>query len=147
MTKSNIVSLIMRVVLGIIFVFHGVDKFQMGLSNVEAWFSSMGIPGFLAYVVAVIELVGGIMLIVGLFTRYVSVLLVVILIGAIVTAKLSAGLLGNGNMAGYELDLGFILVLLHLIIAESPLSIDRLISNKRNPVPARWDGHDDPELY
>lgn len=137
MTKSNIVSLIMRVVLGIIFVFHGVDKFQMGLSNVEAWFSSMGIPGFLAYVVAVIELVGGIMLIVGLFTRYVSVLLVVILIGAIVTAKLSAGLLGNGNMAGYELDLGFILVLLHLIIAESPLSIDRLISNKRNPVPAR----------
>lgn len=137
MTKSNIVSLIMRVVLGIIFVFHGVDKFQMGLSNVEAWFSSMGIPGFLAYVVAVIELVGGIMLIVGLFTRYVSVLLVVILIGAIVTAKLSAGLLGNGNMAGYELDLGFILVLLHLIIAESPLSIDRLISRKRNPVPAR----------
>ncbi|GIP54366.1 DoxX family protein [Paenibacillus vini] len=137
MTKSNIVSLIMRVVLGIIFVFHGVDKFQMGLSNVEAWFSSMGIPGFLAYVVAVIELVGGIMLIVGLFTRYVSVLLVVTLIGAIVTAKLSAGLLGNGNMAGYELDLGFILVLLHLIIAESPLSIDRLISNKRNPVPAR----------
>ncbi|MEK5477319.1 DoxX family protein [Paenibacillus sp. FSL R5-0407] len=137
MTKSNIVSLIMRVVLGIIFVFHGVDKFQMGLSNVEAWFSSMGIPGFLAYVVAVIELVGGIMLIVGLFTRYVSVLLVVTLIGAIVTAKLSAGLLGNGNMAGYELDLGFILVLLHLIIAESPLSIDRLIFNKRNPVPAR----------
>ncbi|MBQ4897753.1 DoxX family protein [Paenibacillus sp. Marseille-P2973] len=137
MTKSNIVSLIMRVVLGIIFVFHGVDKFQMGLSNVEAWFSSMGIPGFLAYVVAVIELVGGIMLIVGLFTRYVSVLLVATLIGAIVTAKLSAGLLGNGNMAGYELDLGFILVLLHLIIAESPLSIDRLISNKRNPVPAR----------
>ena len=137
MTKSNIVSLIMRVVLGIIFVFHGVDKFQMGLSNVEAWFSSMGIPGFLAYVVAVIELVGGIMLIVGLFTRYVSVLLVVTLIGAIVTAKLSAGLLGNGNMAGYELDLGFILVLLHLIIAESPLSIDRLISNKRIPVPAR----------
>lgn len=137
MTKSNIVSLIMRVVLGIIFVFHGVDKFQMGLSNVEAWFSSMGIPGFLAYVVAVIELVGGIMLIVGLFTRYVSVLLVVTLIGAIVTAKLSAGLLGNGNMAGYELDLAFILVLLHLIIAESPFSIDRLISNKRNPVPAR----------
>jgi hypothetical protein len=34
----------------------------MGLSNVDAWFSSIGIPGFLAYVVAMLELVGGIML-------------------------------------------------------------------------------------
>lgn len=132
MTKSAVVSIIMRVVLGIIFVFHGVDKLQMGLSNVEGWFSSLGIPGFLAYIVAYVELIGGIMLIVGLFTRYVSGLLIVILLGAIVTAKLSVGLLGNGQMAGYELDLGFILVLLHLVIAESPLSIDRLIMNKRN---------------
>ncbi|CAM3388856.1 DoxX family protein [Paenibacillus lupini] len=128
----KVVSIIMRVVLGIIFVFHGVDKFQMGLSNVDAWFSSIGIPGFLAYVVAPVELVGGILLIVGLFTRYVSGLLVVILLGAIITAKLSVGLLGNGQMAGYELDLGFILVLLHLVVAETPLSIDRLFMNKRN---------------
>ncbi|MGO4106510.1 DoxX family protein [Paenibacillus sp. YAF4_2] len=128
----KMVSIIMRVVLGIIFVFHGVDKFQMGLSYVEAWFSSIGIPGFLAYVVAPVELVGGILLIVGLFTRYVSGLLVIILIGAIVTAKLSVGLLGNGQMAGYELDLGFILVLLYLVVAETPLSIDRLFMNKRN---------------
>lgn len=133
MTKSAVVSIIMRVVLGIIFVFHGVDKLQMGLSNVEAWFSSIGIPGFLAYIVAYVELIGGIMLIVGLFTRYVSGLLIVILIGAIVTAKLSVGLLGNGQMAGYELDLGFILVLLYLVVADQTrISVDRFIKNKRS---------------
>ena len=132
MTKMAAVSVIMRVVMGIIFLFHGVAKLQMGLSNVDAWFSSIGIPGFLAYGVAGIELVGGILLIVGLFTRYVSALFVVMLVGAIFTAKLSVGLLGNGQMAGYELDLGFILISLYLAVAnETPLSFDRLMMRKR----------------
>ncbi|WP_314003723.1 DoxX family protein [uncultured Paenibacillus sp.] len=132
MTKTAVVSVIMRVVMGIIFLVHGIAKFQMGLSNVDAWFSSIGIPGFLAYVVAVLELVGGIMLIAGLFTRYVSALFIVMLIGAIFTAKLSVGLLGNGQMAGYELDLGFILVTLYLAVANDPaLSVDRFIMSKR----------------
>jgi putative oxidoreductase len=132
MTKTAVVSVIMRVVMGIIFMIHGIAKFQMGLSNVDAWFSSIGIPGFLAYVVAALELVGGIMLIVGLFTRYVSVLFVVLLLGAIFTAKLSAGLLGNGQAAGYELDLGFMLISLYLAVADkSPVSVDGLIMKKR----------------
>ncbi|RIX49366.1 DoxX family protein [Paenibacillus nanensis] len=133
MNRTAVVSIIMRVVLGIIFVFHGADKLQMGLSNVEAWFSSIGIPGFLAYVVTVLELVGGILLILGLFTRYVSGLFVMMLIGAIVTAKLPAGLLGNGQSAGYELDLAFILVSLYLAVADqSPLSVDRFMTSKRS---------------
>lgn len=133
MTRTTVVSIIMRVVLGIIFVFHAVDKFQMGLGNVEAWFTSLGVPGFVAYVVVVIELVGGIMLILGLFTRYVSALFLIVLIGAIMTAKLSVGLLGNGQMAGYELDLGFILISLYLVVAErTPFSVDHLVMSKRS---------------
>jgi putative oxidoreductase len=133
MSKTTVVSVIMRVVMGIIFMIHGIAKFQMGLSNVEAWFSSIGVPGFLAYVVAALELVGGIMLIVGLFTRYVSVLFVLLLLGAILTAKLSAGLLGNGQSAGYELDLGFMLISLYLAVADqSPVSVDGLIMKKRS---------------
>lgn len=130
--KISVVTVIMRVVLGIIMTAHGIAKFQMGLGNVEAWFSSIGIPGFMAYGVAGLELVGGILLIVGLFTRYVSALFVAMLVGAIFTAKLSAGLLGNGQSAGYELDLGFILISLYLVVADpTTLSIDRYIMNKR----------------
>lgn len=132
MKKVQVVAAIMRVVIGILFVFHGVDKFQMGLGNVEGWFSSIGVPGFLAYVVAIAELVGGILLIIGLFTRHVSGLLIVILVGAIFSAKLSVGVLGNGQMAGYELDLAFILILLHLVVAEPLFAVDRLIADKRN---------------
>lgn len=133
MTKTMLVSIIMRVLMGIIFISHGIAKFQMGLSNVEGWFSSIGIPGFMAYAVAGLELVGGIMLIVGLFTRYVSGLFVVMLIGAMITAKLSAGLLGNAQSPGYELDLGFMLISLYLVVADqSPLSVDRFIMRKRS---------------
>ncbi|MDU0201832.1 MULTISPECIES: DoxX family protein [Paenibacillus] len=133
MTKTVLVSMIMRVLMGIIFISHGIAKFQMGLSNVEGWFSSIGIPGFLAYAVAGLELVGGIMLVAGLFTRYVSGLFVVMLIGAIITAKLSVGLLGNAQSPGYELDLGFLLISLYLVVADtSPLSVDRFIMRKHS---------------
>lgn len=133
MTKNAIVSTIARVVLGILFLAHGIDKLHMGLSNVEAWFDSIGVPGVFAYAVAIIELVGGVMLIMGIFTRYVSAMFVMVLLGAIFTAKLSVGLLGNGQMAGYELDLSFIIISMYLIVAErSPLSLDYLFRRKRD---------------
>ncbi|WP_223066082.1 DoxX family protein [Paenibacillus caui] len=127
MSRIAIVSLIMRVGLGILFLVHGVKKFQMGLGNVAAWFDTAGVPGFLAYIAGPLELIGGILLIAGLLTRYVSILLVLQLIGAIFIMKLPAGLLGNGQMAGYELDIAYILVGLHLAAADrTPLSIDGL---------------------
>lgn len=131
MSKQAIITTLMRVVLGIIFLAHGISKLQMGLSNVEGWFSSLGIPGMLGYIVAFIELIGGAMLIVGLFTRYVSVLLIAVLIGAIFTVKLSIGLLGSNEMAGYELDLSLLIVAIYLVFAErSKLSLDSMFNKQ-----------------
>ncbi|NGM83197.1 DoxX family protein [Paenibacillus sp. 7124] len=128
---KNKVTVLMRVVLGILFLAHGISKLQMGLGNVAGWFGSIGLPEFLAYVVAAIELIGGILLILGLFTRYVSVVLIIVLVGAVFTAKLSAGLLGNGQAAGYELDIAYILIALYLAVAgTTEWSLDRVIFNK-----------------
>ena len=128
MMKMNIVTTIMRVVFGILFLAHGMDKFNTGLGNVSGWFESINIPGFLAYIVGPVELIGGILLILGLFTRYVSAILFVILLGAVLTAKLSMGLLN-----GYELDLSFMLIALYLVFAEtSRWSLDHLIFKKTN---------------
>jgi putative oxidoreductase len=132
MTKITLVSTIIRVILGILFLAHGISKFQMGLGNVAAWFGGMGAPGFLAYIAALLELIGGILLIIGLFTRYVSVLFIIMLIGAIVMMKLSAGLLGNGQMAGYELELVYMMVAIFLSVSDpTPLSIDQAFLRKR----------------
>lgn len=128
MSKEKMVNPLIRVVLGIIFVAHSIAKFQMGLDNVSGWFSSIGIWGFIAYLVAYLELLGGIALIVGFATRFVSTAFIVMLLGAIVMVKLPAGLLGNGQTAGYELDLALILNAVYLLVTGAgAYSVDKLL--------------------
>lgn len=131
MFKTSWVATLMRVVLGILLLAHGISKFQMGLGNVAAWFASAGTPGFLAYIAGWLELIGGILLILGLFTRYVSILFTVMLLGAIATMKLPLGLLGNGQMTGYELDLAYLMLTVYFIFAgPGSLSIDKVLFGK-----------------
>jgi uncharacterized membrane protein YphA (DoxX/SURF4 family) len=106
--KYEVGTFILRVVLGLTFFVHGLVKFQGGIENTVGWFSSIGLPGFLAYGVALLEVVGGIALVLGLFSRVVSGLLALMMVGAIFKVKLAVGFLGNGQMAGYELDLAFL---------------------------------------
>ncbi|THE09313.1 DoxX family protein [Bacillus timonensis] len=127
--KIELGSLIIRVVLGITFFIHGLVKFQDGIENTVVWFDSIGLPGVLAYGVAGIELVGGIMLVLGLFSRIVSILFAIVMVGAIVKVKLAIGFLGNGQMAGYELDLAFLAMAVMLAITGSKaFALDQLIS-------------------
>ncbi|WP_313894035.1 DoxX family protein [Psychrobacillus sp.] len=119
MNKNDEGTVILRVILGLTFFIHGLSKFQGGLSNAVGFFDSLGIPGFTAYVVAVIELIGGILLILGIGTRIISILFAVIMLGAIFSVKISAGFLGNGQMAGYELELALLAMSIFLSIASS----------------------------
>jgi putative oxidoreductase len=129
--KNEVGALILRVVLGITFFIHGFVKFQGGIENQVGWFSSIGLPGFLAYVVAIIELVGGFALFIGLGTKVISALLAILMIGATVKVKLALGFLGNGQMAGYELDLALLAMAAYLAINGSKLlSLNQLISQK-----------------
>ncbi|MEH7109751.1 DoxX family protein [Bacillus sp. JJ1764] len=126
--KNEIGAFMLRVVLGGLFLAHGIVKFQGGIENIVGWFSSIGLPGFMAYAVALIEIIGGIALIIGFATRYVSALYVVLMIGAILKVKLSVGLMGNGQMAGYELDLSFLAIAAYLAITnKSFLALDNVL--------------------
>jgi putative oxidoreductase len=117
--KYEVSTLILRIVLGISFFVHGLAKFQGGIENTVGWFDSIGLPGFLAYGVALVEVVGGIALILGLFTRIVSFIFVLLMVGAVIKVKLAAGFLGNGQSAGYELDLAFMAMAVSIAITGS----------------------------
>ncbi|HWO98973.1 MAG TPA: DoxX family protein [Bacillus sp. (in: firmicutes)] len=122
-------SFLLRVILGITFFLHGLSKFQGGITNIAGWFDSIGLPGFLAYAVAIIELAGGIAMILGIGTRLVAVLFAIVMIGAIFTVKISAGFMGNGQAAGYELDLLLLVLSIHFAVNGSRLwSLDSIIS-------------------
>ncbi|WP_264740801.1 DoxX family protein [Cytobacillus firmus] len=127
-------TLILRIVLGISFFIHGLSKFQGGIENTVGWFSSIGLPGFLAYGVALIEVVGGIALVLGLFTRIVAIIFVLLMVGAVIKVKLAAGFLGNGQMAGYELDLAFLAMAVSIAITGSKAyALDLFIGKGQKP--------------
>ncbi|UJW59604.1 DoxX family protein [Bacillus sp. A116_S68] len=115
--KNEIGNLLLRVVLGLVFLGHGAAKFQGGIENTVGWFDSISLPGGLAYVVAIIELVGGIALILGLGTRIAAALMGLIMIGAIFTVNLAGGFLN-----GYAFDLVLLVVAAHLALNGSKLS-------------------------
>ncbi|RNB73141.1 DoxX family protein [Brevibacillus panacihumi] len=124
--------LLIRVVAGVTFLVHGIVKFQMGLDNVAGFFGSLSLPAFLAYLVTFLETIGGLALILGFGTRVFSALLGIVMIGAIFTAKLAGGFLGDGTGAGYELDLALLSMLLALVISgSSRYSVDSMFSNRK----------------
>jgi putative oxidoreductase len=131
MLKNDFGALLLRVTLGMIFFVHGIVKFQSGIDNIAGWFSSIGLPGFMAYAVALLETIGGIALIIGLGTRIVSALFGILMIGAIIKVKLAVGFLGNGQMAGWEFDLALLVISIYLSIGHPHvLSIDRMIKDR-----------------
>lgn len=125
MTKQQWASLIVRVVFGFMFFYHGVVKFQGGIEYIVGYFESLGLMGGLAYVIAIVELVGGLLLILGLGTRIIGAIFGIIMIGAIFTAKLSLGLFGDGTYAGYELEVVYVALGIYFMLADrSPISVD-----------------------
>jgi putative oxidoreductase len=93
-----------------VFALHGWQKFsEIGVSNYASFIDSLGVPlaDVVAPVQAFVELVGGIMLILGLFTRFVALPLIVISIGAIWLVRTDVGFLtplASPPGAGAELD-------------------------------------------
>jgi putative oxidoreductase len=79
--------LLARVMVGWTFTLSGWGKLN-NLDRVEGFFGSIGIPspGFMAPFVGTIELVGGILLIVGLGTRLACIPLIIVMIVALSTA-------------------------------------------------------------
>lgn len=126
--KNEVITTILRVFLGATFLIHGLTKFQGGIENTVGFFESLGLPGFTAYMVALIELIGGIAIVLGVGTRIISILFAIVLAVAIVKVKLAVGFLGNGQMAGYELDLALMAISIYLATTnKSFLALDNVL--------------------
>jgi putative oxidoreductase len=91
---------VLRVVVGFVFLIHGGQKlFVWGIGGVAAFMSQVGIPApqVTAVVVTAVEFLGGLALLLGLFTRLAAVLLGIDMLLAIFSVHLKAGFfLPNG---------------------------------------------------
>jgi putative oxidoreductase len=102
--------LIMRLVLAVVFISHGWSKLD-GMEGTIAFFASLGLPAILAWAVALIEVLGGIAMLLGLYTKYAGFLLSAVMVGAIFTVKLPKGIMtAELEMALLALALGVSLI-------------------------------------
>lgn len=110
--------LVLRVVLGGLFIRHGIDKFDTGISMVEGAFRGWGVPApaLTAPVTAVTEIVAGTALVVGIGTRVAAMLLSVVMIGALIYVKIDLGIISSEPMPGAELDLALLAGLVTVIV-------------------------------
>jgi len=130
---SGYAALFLRLAIGIIFIAHGWQKFSVGIPAIAGFFESIGIPGFMAGLVAAVELVGGLLLVLGLFTRYAALLLSAVMVVAIVKVKLAVGLIApqTAGMPGMELDLALLGgTLALLLLGAQKLSVDNDLLKK-----------------
>jgi len=101
-SKADTAALLLRLTMGIAFLAHAWLKIAVFTpAGTVQFFQSLGLPGPLAYVVIAAELAGGIALILGLWTRAVSLALIPILLGA-VFAHWGAGFFFSNQGGGWE---------------------------------------------
>ena len=118
-------ALPLRLAVGVVFLVHGAQKlFVFGPAGTAAFFEKIHVPaaGFTALVVIAVELLGGLALLLGAFTRVAALLLAVDMLGAILLVHLAAGFfLPNG----YEFTLTLLAASLSLVfMGAGPASID-----------------------
>ena len=81
--RIEIGALLLRLGLGSMFIAHALLKyFAFTLPGTAQYFGSLGLPPALGYATFAAELIGGILLVLGVYTRYVALALVPILLGA-----------------------------------------------------------------
>ena len=91
--------LLLRLGLAAVFFFHGLDKLN-NIDGVIGFFSSLGLSAFFAYLVAIVETLGGLALFLGLWVEKTALALSVVMLIAIYLVKFS-----KGFFSGYEFDL------------------------------------------
>lgn len=128
---AALAPLIVRLTVGTIMAAHGWQKLVGGPGNFGQFLGQLGVPlpGLMAYVVTLVELLGGVLLILGLLSRLAALLLTINLTVAILLVKVNVGLIAPPEAgAGAELDLaliaGFLTVLL---LGPGKLSLDRML--------------------
>ena len=102
-TSASYGILALRVTTGALFLFHGLVKlFVFTPAGTAGYFESIGLPGALGYLTMLVEIAGGLALILGVKTRIVSLALAPVLLGAAWFGHGTSGFNWSNPNGGWE---------------------------------------------
>jgi len=133
-TNAPRATVLVRLLVGCVFLSEGIQKFLFPQALGVGRFIKIGIPApqFFAPFVGVVEIVGGLMLIVGLLTRVASIPLAIDISVAILTTKLPMLAKSGFWATAHEARVDFCMLLgsiFLLIVGAGPLSADRKLDS------------------
>jgi putative oxidoreductase len=137
-TSNDVVLTTLRLVLGVVYFAHGAQKMLgwfggYGFHGTMGFFTHMGMPAPVAFLVICTEFFGGLGLIVGLLTRIAALGIGVEMIGAIFMVHMANGFFmnwaGNQKGEGFEYHLLAIAMCAALLLrGAGAFSLDRTLS-------------------
>lgn len=127
-------ALLLRLSLGVMFIAHAWLKiFTFTIAGTVMYFESIGYPGLFAYLVMAGELGAGILLILGVYTRWVALLTLPILVGALLEHIGNGWVFSNAN-GGWEYPAFWIVaVLVQALLGDGALALRPSASPARQP--------------
>ncbi len=147
----------LRILLGISFVYHGLPKLGAAHAGFMATLQRMGVPApdLAAWALGLLEVLGGVALVLGAFVSVFTVLLIIEMLVAMFLVHLPNGfsflnIVGSTPQGprfgppGVEVNLLFIAGLLALLLGgPGPLSVDERVWKPESPLRLPW-RHDRP---
>ena len=118
----------LRISIGSVFVIFGFGKIMGGIPGLSQWLGKLNFPFpmLLAYLAAMTELIGGIMLILGLFTRFSAVSLAFTMMMAIIVHIMD----GDGFRSFSHALTQFLIMISIIIMGSSRYSLDYKLFSK-----------------
>lgn len=118
--RSSLALSILRITTGAVFIAHGAQKVfglfgGSGLEGFAQWSATLGIPSWLAYAAAFFELIGGVLLVLGVATSLAALMTAAVMVGAIWYVHLDKGFFSQNG--GYEYALVLLINSLVIFLA------------------------------
>lgn len=118
---------LLRISTAFLFLMHaGLKVFVFTPAGTAGYFASIGLPGFLAYIVILVEILGAVALIVGFQTRITAIILGLDLLGAAWFGHVANGFFFTNANGGWEYPVFWAVVMFALaLLGGGAYSIDK----------------------
>lgn len=122
--KTELAAFLLRISLGVMWLAHaGLKFFVFTIPGFAGWLESQGLPSIMAWPVFLMEVIGGVLILFGIYGRYTSAILLPVLVVAMST-HIHNGWVHTSTGGGWEYPLFLIIAsVVHFLLGDGKYSM------------------------